>query len=507
MKTIHIFYIALFAAFALWLSSATAEISLVKPTNVTGPYSAYFPAGQTGFAITNGSTLASGSGVTVNASGVAVAVKNGSHIKIPVSLSTLVPKGDTALIALRAFKIARGLAGPVGLALTAFEIYNIVKDSGVATCPPPDHFCTAAMDVPVPALEGGYKWAGGSQMFPSAAEACNAYFATLQAANQAYFISLYPVFYANGQIVCLDKKGNSPVMSLNLIPFVCPDGATTSNTGCTSHVPAGAAPDSVIESKVTQAINADASGLAAKRAWDAAESLNEIARANGHAGVPTDVMMPATAQTTMTAPPVTTPQVTTSTQQFNDANGVPQTRTSQESSTITPVKSGNGTSTNVSYNVRNVTTTTVTNNTSQSTSNPPSTTTTTDDSKLEMPPDSGPSVDLPKDYNREVTQQAIAADIKAMRNACQDNPRRAGCAEFDVPPVAEAIPRKEVPITYTPTLFASAASCPAPIEFDMYGARQIAFTPMCDLMTKLRPLFLACAAAGAALIFMRGLKS
>ena len=125
MKTINILYIALFAAFALWLSSANAEISLVKPTNVAGPYSAYFPAGQTGFAISNGSTLASGNGVTVNASGVAVAVKNGSHIKIPVSLGTLVPKGDTALIALRAFKIARGLAGPVGLALTAFEITTL----------------------------------------------------------------------------------------------------------------------------------------------------------------------------------------------------------------------------------------------------------------------------------------------------------------------------------------------------------------------------------------------
>lgn len=216
-------------------------------------------------------------------------------------------------------------------------------------------------------------------------------------------------------------------------------------------------------------------------------------------------MVPPTSQTTMTAPPVTTPQITTSTQQFTDANGVPQTRTNQETSTITPVQSGNGSATNISYNVRNVTTTSVTNNTSQSTSNPPTTSTTTENTGIAIPSDS--TIELPTDYNREVTQQAIAADIKAMRNTCQDNPRRAGCAEFDVPPVAEAIPRKEVPITYTPTIFASSATCPAPINFEMYGARQIAFTPMCDLMTRLRPLFLACAAAGAALIFMQGLKS
>lgn len=508
MKTIHIVYIVFLTALSLWLSTANAQgLSLLKPSNVVGPYSAYFPAGQTGFSIASGSTAAVGNGVSVTTSGVAVAVKNGSYINIPVSLTTLIPKGNTALIALRAFKVARALAGPVGLALTAFDIYNVVKDSGLAVCPPPDFFCTPATEVSVPVIHEGYRLSSSFTIYASPADACNAYFASMDASTKAYFVSFVPVRYTDGSMSCVSSKNGQQVTGVQATPNICPDGTSTNLEFCTVRIPAGPASDAVIEAKVTQSINNDATNLSAKRAWDAAQSLNEIARANGKEGVPIDVMMPPTAQTTMNAPPVSTPEVTTSTEQFTDAHGVPQTRTSKESTTITPVQSGNGTATNVTYNVQNTTTTTVTNNTGQSTSNPPSTTTTTDHSTLETSPTNAPAADFPTDYNREPTQQAIAADIKAMRNECQDNPHRVGCAELDAPPVADLIPRKNVPITFTPLSFASSANCPAPITFDMYGPRQITFTPMCDLMTRLRPLFLACAAAGATIIFMRGLKS
>jgi len=291
---------------------------------------------------------------------------------------------------------------------------------------------------------------------------------------------------------------------------VCPPGTIKDvKLGCITGVGGGGpASDSEINEKLNAAIAHPTTGAAAaKRAWDAAEAVNEIARANGKVGVPVDVMMPPTSQTTMSAPPVSTPQTTTSVQNYTDASGVPQTKTTQEKTTITPTQTGTSTSTSITYNTQNMTTTTVTNNTGQSTSNPPTTTTTTENSNLNVPPVVPATVNLPTDYNREPTQQAIAADIKAMRNACQDNPRRAGCAELDVPPVADVIPRQNVPVTFTPLPFAYSASCPAPITFDMYGPRLITFTPMCDLMTKLRPLFLACAAAATAIIFMQGLKS
>lgn len=505
MKTIKVISTVLMAPLALWLSSANAEVTLLKPSNVAGPYSAYFPPGQTGFSITNGATVGTGNGVSLTTSGVATAVKNGTKFSIPVSLTTNISKANVAKAALGAFKIARGLAGPVGLALTAFEIYNLIKDSGLTPCTAPEAFCSTGAGTVVDPASGYFYVVGAPGEFRTPTAACE------------YALSKNPN-WGTGVQLFTDTAGNAfcgtkePLQSRGQVinsQVRCPSDSTLSNTrGCVSSSGSASSPasDADIEAKLNASLaNATTGAAAAKRAWDASQEVNAIARANGKTGVSADVMVPPTSQTTMTAPPVTTPQITTSTQQFTDANGVPQTRTNQETSTITPVQSGNGSATNISYNVRNVTTTTVTNNTSQSTSNPPTTSTTTENTGIAIPSDS--TIELPTDYNREVTQQAIAADIKAMRNTCQDNPRRAGCAEFDVPPVAEAIPRKEVPITYTPTIFASSATCPAPINFEMYGARQIAFTPMCDLMTRLRPLFLACAAAGAALIFMKGLKS
>lgn len=511
MKAIHILCIVSFAVPALWLSPAHGQGTvLLPPANVVGPYSAYFPANQTGFAISNGSTTATASGVSVSASGIATAVKNGVHIKIPVSLSTLVTKPNVAIAAGRAFKLARGLSGPVGLALTAWEIYNVVKDSGLTPCPAPDYICSTAAGTPVSPVSGWYyTTANPGTPYPSPNAACEAHYNGRSGTDD----------WGGGYLVGTDTQGNpvcvslqpryirSQILSYNV---VCPSGAVKDvKLGCiTGAGGTGPASDSEIDEKLNAALaNPTTGAAAAKRAWDAAEAVNEIARANGKAGVPIDVMMPPTSQTTMSAPPVSTPQTTTSVQNYTDASGVPQTKTTQEKTTITPTQVGTSTSTSITYSTQNVTTTTVTNNTGQSTSNPPTTTTTTENSNLNVPPVVPATANLPTDYNREPTQQAIAADIKAMRNACQDNPRRAGCAELDVPPVADVIPRQNVPVTFTPIPFASSASCPAPITFDMYGPRLITFTPMCDLMTKLRPLFLACAAAGAALIFMQGLKS
>lgn len=511
MKAIQILCIVSLVVLALWLSPVLAQGTvLLPPSNVVGPYSAYFPANQTGFAVSNGSTTATASGVSVSASGIATAVKNGVHIKIPVSLNTLVTKPNVAIAAGRAFKLARGLAGPVGLALTAWEIYNVVKDSGLTPCAAPDYLCSTAAGTPVAPVSGWYySTARPGVPYNSPEAACEGQYNARSSGDDwggGYFISIT----SSGTAGCASlqpRAYRSEIVSANV---VCPPGATMDvKLGCiTGAGGSGPASDTEIDAKLNAALAHPTTGAAtAKRAWDAAEAVNDIARANGKFGVPVDVMMPPTSQTTMNAPPVSTPQTTTSIQNYNDASGVPQTKTTQEKTTITPEQVGTSTSTSITYNMQNVTTTTVTNNTGQSTSNPPTTTTTTENSSLNVPPVVPATTNLPTDYNREPTQQAIAADIKAMRNACQDNPRRAGCAELDVPPAADIIPRQNVPVSYTPVSFASSASCPAPITFDMYGPRLITFTPMCDLMTKLRPLFLACAAAGAALIFMQGLKS
>lgn len=71
-----------------------------------------------------------------------------------------------------------------------------------------------------------------------------------------------------------------------------------------------------------------------------------------------------------------------------------------------------------------------------------------------------------------------------------------------------SIPKQAVSVSYTPTLFAAPTGCPAPITFGMFGKSfSIGYGPFCDLMTTLAPIFLACGAAAAALIFAESLKS
>lgn len=80
--------------------------------------------------------------------------------------------------------------------------------------------------------------------------------------------------------------------------------------------------------------------------------------------------------------------------------------------------------------------------------------------------------------------------------------------DWSIPNTGEAITKQAVPVSYVPTVFAAPTGCPAPVTFTMFGKQYaIAYSPFCDLMTTLAPIFLACGAAAAALIFAESLKS
>jgi hypothetical protein len=80
--------------------------------------------------------------------------------------------------------------------------------------------------------------------------------------------------------------------------------------------------------------------------------------------------------------------------------------------------------------------------------------------------------------------------------------------DWAIPAQSETVPKTEIPVSYTPTVFASPTGCPAPIQFTMFAKPYfISYQPACDLMSTLAPIFLACGAAAAALIFMEALKS
>lgn len=80
--------------------------------------------------------------------------------------------------------------------------------------------------------------------------------------------------------------------------------------------------------------------------------------------------------------------------------------------------------------------------------------------------------------------------------------------DWSIPATGDVVPTTGIPVSYTPTLFAAPPGCPAPVSFSMFGKPYaISYAPFCDLMATLAPLFLACGAAAAALIFAESLKS
>lgn len=79
--------------------------------------------------------------------------------------------------------------------------------------------------------------------------------------------------------------------------------------------------------------------------------------------------------------------------------------------------------------------------------------------------------------------------------------------DWSVNDPGESVPKTAVEATYVPTVFASATGCPAPVSFEMMGKTyNVAYSPFCDLMATVAPLFLALGAAAASLIFVKGFK-
>lgn len=113
--------------------------------------------------------------------------------------------------------------------------------------------------------------------------------------------------------------------------------------------------------------------------------------------------------------------------------------------------------------------------------------------------------------NADGTTSTSTTDNAKPQSECELHPQTVGCQELGAPPVAETIPSTDVPVTITSVLFAAPAGCPAPYSgqikvLSFVKQWSITFDPMCDLMTMLRPLFLATGAAAAAFIFMESMK-
>lgn len=80
--------------------------------------------------------------------------------------------------------------------------------------------------------------------------------------------------------------------------------------------------------------------------------------------------------------------------------------------------------------------------------------------------------------------------------------------DWSIPAYGDQIAKQAAPVSFVPTVFAAPTGCPAPISYQMFGkSYQLTYSPFCDLMATLAPIFLAIGAAAAALIFAESLKS
>lgn len=126
-----------------------------------------------------------------------------------------------------------------------------------------------------------------------------------------------------------------------------------------------------------------------------------------------------------------------------------------------------------------------------------------------LPPASGVAITLPTDYARQGEAADAATQISNSVSSAATQITNADDARMGDIPVGEpTIPNTNIPITFTPVDFSSAAGCPADISFSVFGSTYgISYGPLCNLMSQMRPLFLAFGALATAYIFIEGLKT
>lgn len=424
--------------------------------------------------------------IASNAGNVGVTT-NGGRLNVPTTANATISK---AAVGAAAVKLVRA-ASVIGAAYTTYEVYEWAKQSGIATCPPPDFFCK-----PATPTTGGVEYRFCTATAPCSTwktdivAACNDWAIgsnTVAAAGNQWFV-VAPMPTPQARACRMQNAAND---STARDAFTrCPDGSAPTSSADNSLKCAQTAP-STPGSPYTDAELA--SGLIGTGGnWDPARGKalydavrNDSARQPGVLA-PAD-LVPANSPATVTAPPLVGPQTVKSTETIQNADGTTSTRTTREQQTITPTTKApsNGqpaTVSNppsVSYPVTTVTTVTTVNNTT----NVSNTTTTTAQTNGEADEDKS--------------------------TLCKLFPDIVACAKLGTAPEAEKLVPVDVTPPMTTVVFASAAACPAGIPYSLgkFGTHQLEFTALCDWLAMVRPIMLAIGACAVAFIYIRGAQT
>jgi hypothetical protein len=355
-------------------------------------------------------------GVRVGASG-AVAVQAGGF-SIPVATTVAADVGTTA-VARAAGRVAMRAIPWVGTGLLVADIASVVSSSGYSTCPPPSFFCKkdpngfAVTDTLSAYVQNQAKGACRSPsencgyMAAAAAFCANYGRANWDGIVRPYASPpnpAYSTYYLQYQFYFTCFPSGDPLYTVAMAKATgCPAGYHVDTGQCVKDnaiAPTLPATLDEVNTAIAAKLNADSQATLRIKA-----SMDAISQANPGVEPPLDV---TTVPVTVTAPQTTGPAIQVSTKTIDNPDGTTSTEKITQQTIVTPVIQSGGTvaNPNVSFPSQTVTTTSVTNNTTNVTN-----TTTTTIVNPTVVPKPAEKVDLPTDYNREVTQKAILQQL------------------------------------------------------------------------------------------------
>lgn len=376
-------FFAVLLMFAFW-SSANAQTA--------GAYSGLAAINKIILGTPGIGAISTAGSTSVTASAIETAsLANGMRIPIATSATAAIAASRMAGIAGAAMKIGTG----IGLASLVLPI--IWDNSGYKICPPPEFICKATTTPKQ--SPGGWHYQGASVYFTSPSSACD---------SKGYIAG--PVDSGGTHATCLAKVGTvgctaGGCLMHNVYSEVTPScqngDALTPQGTCRSPTLVEPITQPQLVQAITDAMNASAANQ--QKMYDAMRNTSTP-------------VVTGTDTVVVTAPAVTTPPMT-KTEQVANPDGTTSTKVTTATTTVTPAVTGTGiNTTNITYPSVTTTTTSITNNTTNITTT--TTTTETETARPDAPTVQVPSAptaptQFPTDYNREVTQQEIAAELKA----------------------------------------------------------------------------------------------
>lgn len=424
-----------------------------------------------GFAIQPGSgTL---NAVSTNAS-INATAPNGSRAVVPVSAAVHVPKSTLVKNAVR---VARA-GSAIGVGFLAWDTYNLIKDSGLATCPPPDFFCK-----PPPVVEdkvsSSYMWRASYSPtnYTSPDDACTKpVFATFgegavgilgskvsetwyqctiwkNGSGSTYQVNRYDCQYplTNGQCVPPNQEATIPLTDAEF------ETKLTEKVDA-SPAPTPGMPDSGWDSSMY------------KKLWKAVESDAKLRASQVPQGVITlDGRLGSGSMAYITGPSVVLPETTTKTRLITNPDGSTSTETTKEKTTFTPSQTGTTVADTVpgAKSSTVVTTTTINNTTNQTTTN------------VETQTPVAPATD---------------AEKEAASDFCKQYPEVLACKMMGAPIEATPVPNENKPVSIVADSGwgASNGACPAPGSITVMGSTiPVPWDVFCQFAQGIRPFLLA----------------